>query len=264
MGRLDVKPEDYDRAREQGEEAAAAGGMFINSRMANDLDKIYVVFLQIPEFGMVTYKNGETGEKGQANVLSFGKDGNQCEDEVFILSMAPKHWNRFTAKLSKPKYGLAKLYEVERHGAAQYPQTAYELDDIRDLTPEEVAYAEQVELHELFKPKDSDTAAAPAPPSGPAPPPVGDTKSGAYVQWNKNVAHEMKLLEWTVEKIKEAMKVFFGEYIAGSDLVAEQRDRFLAALRKVNKGGAPADIGVYGDVELGETLNLDDETIDFF
>jgi len=263
MGRLDAKPEDYDRAMEQGEEAAAEGGMFLNSRLTNDMDRIYVVFLEVPQFGTVTFKDGKSSERGQANVLSFGKDGSQCEDEVFILSMAPKHWNRFTAKIRKPKYGLAKLYEIERHGVAQYPQTSYELDDIRDLTPDEIAYAEQVELHELFKPKDGDSATAPPPPSGPPRPPVGDTTSNAYATWNKRVVHEMKLLEWSGEDIKQAIATFFGEHINGSDMGTLQKDKFLEALRKVNKGGVPADIGVYGDVELADTLNLDDET-DFF
>jgi len=263
MGRLDKKPEDYEKAREQGEEAATSGSMFLNKRMPGDHDKVYVVFLEIPQFGPVTYKDSKPKEKGQANVLSFGNDGSQCEEEVFILELAPKHHNVFIDMLMKPKYGLAKLYEIERFGVPNFTGTRYALDEVRDLTPEEVAYAEQVELHELFKPKDGDTAAAPTPPTGPAPPPAGDTTGNAYVQWNKQVVHEMKLLEWAGEDMKQAIKVFFGEYINGGDMGTSQRDKFLEALRKVNKGGVPADIGVYGDVEVRDTLNLD-EDVDFF
>ena len=46
-------------------------------------------------------------------------------------------------------------------------------------------------------------------------------------------------------------------------MVTEKLDKFLKALRKVNKGQAPKDIGVYGEVALGDTLNLD-EDVDFF
>ena len=264
MGRLDKKPEDYERAREQGEEAATSGSMFLNKRMSNDHDKVYVVFLEIPQFGSVTYKDSKPKEKGQANVLSFGKDGSQCEEDVFILELAPKHHNVFIDMLMKPKYGLAKLYEIERFGVPNYTGTRYALDEVRDLTPEEIAYAEQVELHELFRAyKDDDSAPAP-PPAPPRPAPlVGDTTGNAYATWNTRVVQEMKLLGWGGTEIKEAIQTFFGEVISGSDMGTLQRDKFLEALRKVNKGGMPADIGVYGEVQLGDTLNLD-EDVDFF
>ena len=146
MGRFDTKPEDWDKATKDGEKAGDAGSMFIAKRMKNDLDKIYIAFLEIPRFGSVVY-DGESSEKGQANVVSFSESGDKLEEGVFILEMAPKHVNRFLTKLRKPQYGLPKVYEIERHGAANYTQTYYEMECIRDLTEDEMSHLETVELH---------------------------------------------------------------------------------------------------------------------
>ena len=250
MGRFDVKPEDYDKAIEDGEKAGDAGSMFIAKRLKDDLNCIYITFLEIPSFGKVVY-DGVPSEKGQANVVSWGKDGNELEEGAYILEMAPTHINRFLAKLRKPQYGLAKVYEIERHGAKGFQKTYYELEIIRDLTPDEIDKLEQVELHELFtRQGDGDTAPA-----------TTTTALPVSTEFNNNVGTQMKRLGWTPQDVKHAIKTYFqGDITTGAEMSHAQRDAFIVALQRLSPGDAPASIGYQ---ETGEPLNLD-EDIDFF
>ena len=254
MSRFDTKPEDYDKAVEQGEEAGASGSMFINKRLANDLDTVYVTFLEIPQFGTVTYE-GKSNAKGQANVVSWGKDGSTLEDDVFLLEMAPKHVNRFLAKLRKPQYGLAKIYEIERHGVANYQQTYYEMEFVRDLTQEEADHLETVEMHKLFTRKDSDTTTSP--------PPV--TSQSTVSVFMKQCHDEAVRLGWAKDKpilmqnMMVANKTFFKGLVKSDVMSHNDQLRFLEALRAMEPGQEP---GAIIDVNA-DKLDLD-EDVDFF
>ena len=260
MSRFDTKPEDYDRAVEQGEEAGASGSMFINKRLANDLDTVYVTFLEIPQFGTVTYE-GKSNAKGQANVVSWGKDGSTLEDDVFILEMAPKHVNRFLAKLRKPQYGLAKVYEIERHGVANYQQTYYEMEFVRDLTQEEADHLETVEMHKLFTRKDSDSDTT----TSPSPPPQAQQQAddGAFM---RQCGEQAVRLGWAKDKavLKQnlgvANKTFFKGATPVAEMTRDTKAKFLEALLAMEPGQQPGEIV---DVSAGEVLDLDSE-VDFF
>lgn len=259
MSRFDTKPEDYDKAVEDGERASESGSMFIQKRLKTTLDHIYIVFLEIPRFGTVVY-DGNPSEKGQANVVSFGNDGSQCEEGVFILEMAPLHINRFLAKLRKPQYGLAKLYEIERHGLPKNTKTYYELEIVRDLTDAEINYLEGVEMHPLFTRQATDTDTTPAPPTGiPPPAPVVPPPSQEF---NARVGIEMKRLDWSKENMLVAIKTYFqGAITKGSEMNPGQQEAFIGALQRMAPGDAPAGIGYQ---ETGEPLDLDEDTVNFF
>lgn len=254
MSRFDMDDRAWDSAETDGKRATDS--MFISGRLKDDLDTIQVAFLEVPKFGMVKYEEGDPARKGQVNVASFVDDK---FEGVFLLTMSPTHMNRFIAKLRKPQYGLAKVYEIERHGVAQSPKTYYELDFVRELTAEETAMLETVDLHALFTPKDDTT---PAPPT--SAPPTLDKES--YKEWNLGVVHEAKRLGWAADgsptqAIKDAISVYFGNYIKGSDMDNGQRNAFIEAIRGLEDGAKPTEIGSFslleGDIDL-------EEDVDFF
>lgn len=258
MSRFDTKPEDWERVEEKEKQLVDSTSMFIAKRLRDDLDKIQVVFLQIPEMGVVYY-DGKPENKGQANVASFVND--QFEG-VFLLEMAPKHMLRFRLKLQKPNYGLPKIYEIERHGVRDNKQTLYDLEYVRDLTPAERAVLETVDLYDLFKRQDGDAAPSPAPRP---PTPAQATLDEGYVEWNKAVAAEAKRLGWADEgklgeNIKLAITRFLGGYLHGSEMTEHQRDGFLDMLRGLHDGTAPASVEKW-DIAGGIDL---DEDVDFF
>ena len=250
MGRFDKKPEDYDKAIKDGEKAGDSGSMFIAKRLKDDLNRIYITFLEIPCFGKVVY-DGVASEKGQANVAAWDEDGKEMEDGVFILEMAPTHINRFLAKLRKPQYGLAKIYEIERHGAKNFQKTYYEMEIVRDLTPDEIDVLEKVELHDLFTRQGDDDTSTAATSSTPPP----------SKEFNTNVGTEMKRLGWTPQDVKHAIKTYFqGDITMGAEMSHAQRDAFITAMQRLAPGDASGGIGYQ---ETGEPLNLDEE-VDFF
>jgi len=254
MSRFDTKPEDWDKAADEGEDAESSGGLFIQKRMKQDLSTIYVAFLEIPKFGRVTYPDGKTSDKGQANVASFGRDGNAMEEGVFIIEMAPKHINRFIAKLRKPKYGLGMLYEIERHGKPNDTQTYYEIDDVRALTQEEMDFLDTVELHKLFSRQD-DSASASSPPSA----------VSSVSVFMKQCHDEAVRLGWAKDRdiLKQNMvvanKTFFKGMLESKDMTHDQQARFLEGLKAMEPGQEP---GAIVDV-TADKLDLD-EDVDFF
>ena len=251
MSRFDTKPEDYDKAIQEGEDASDAGSLFIQKRMKDDLDCIYIAFLEIPSFGTVVYDKKPI-VKGQGNVVSFGKDGNEKEEGVFILEMAQKHVLRFLAKLRKPQYGIAKVYEIERHGVSGDQQTYYEMEFIRDLTEDEINDLEEAKLHKLFTRQDDTTAPAPA---------AESIHSPSYLAFNKQVVAEVNRLGWAKENVQFAIKTFTGgSPLTGMEMSDVQREDFVAALAKLNPGEAPASIG-YNETEEPLDLNAD---VNFF
>ena len=244
MGRFDTKPEDWDKAVDEGEKAGDASSLFITKRLKKDLDTIYIAFLEIPRFGTVVYED-KSSEKGQANVVSFGEDGKELEEDVYILEMAPMHINRFLNKLRKPQYGLAKVYEIERHGAPNYTKTYYEMELVRDLTQAEIDHLETVEMHALFTRGDSTASTSPPPAS----------QASTVSVFMKRCGEEAVRLGWAADQetmksnLVIANKTFFRGFIPSNEMSDWHQSKFLEALGAVEKGQQPAEIGY---------LNLDD------
>jgi hypothetical protein len=254
MGRFDDKPEDLERVAEEGEKAGDSGGMFIASkRLVNDLDKIYVAFLELATYGDVSYK-GESKTKGQCNVASFTDDK---YEGVYLFEMAPKHMKRFMAKLGKPQYNRSMLFEIERHGIPYDTQVYYEMEHVRDLTQSELDHLETVELHKLFSRQANGDSTTPT-----SPPPATGHKSSTFM---KQCGEEAVRLGWAPSKamletnMVIASEGFFKGTIKSKDMTNDQQQRFLEGLKAMTKGQQPGDIV---DV-TADSLNLD-EDVDFF
>lgn len=256
MGRFD---KTWNEAEKQGQ--LATESIFLNKRLKNDRDKVYVAFLEPPEFGTTKYKDGTTSRRAQMNVAVFTKDLalEYYEDHpnVMILEFAPKHMNRIIAKIQKPRYGMKQIYEIDRFGVAQDTQVAYELEPMRELTNEEIKVLETVKLHPLFSRKDDDATGDNSEPKKP----LTDESRKKFAD---DMHVELQRLGWTKDDYITFNKGFFqSHFLDYNSLTEDMRQAALDKLQELEPGAKSSDnVGFYSS--MANPVNLDADTEDFF
>ncbi len=230
MTSADVFEDDWAKAKAEGKKASV--GMFLQKMLAEDLDTIFIAFIQAPV--TVTREGFQDKTKIRtvmiANIALFDEKGETFQKAGF-LEMAPKHWNIFMARRSK--FGPKKLYQIERHGVAKDPHVRYDCDAIRDLTEDEMTFLSGVEKLNIHKEGSTESSEAEW---------LADFRKTCAIEWIR--------IGWDEAMSLDSIKTLFGAVIKAADMTAEQRMDYISALKLLKKGDAPE--LCTGELDLGE------------
>jgi len=224
--RKDFSQDDWDSAEGNLKKAERFSSMFFS--LEDDGDSADVVFMQPPVYRQLKpYKDGDNPRTvGTCNVAVF--EGGKFL-KLMLADFARKHWKPFLRRIRKS--GMNSLYVITRDGVRNDTQTVYDCEFLRELTSEENALLDDMELLAIR----SDGS---------------DSEENWLDQFRRTCGEEWERLGWDAEQGHKSIETLFGIFIGAADMDADQRMKYIAALSKLRKGDGPEKCD--GQIDLDE------------